>query len=160
MKHGVWKPLAIVALVSSLALIGCDRKKEAAAPAEPAPAPEAAAPSVNMQDGEWEITTKIDMPGMPAEAMKPHSVKTCLTRDKYVPEADPQQTDCTMKNQKIDGNTVSWTVVCKDTTGTGTITYAGDTFNGQMESSTRIEGKEMKTKMAMIGKRLGPCPAK
>lgn len=148
MKHGAWKTLSIVILVSSLAFAGCDRKKEASAPAEPASAPEAAAPSVNMQDGQWEITTRIDMPGMPAEAMKPHTVKTCLTKDKCVPEADQQQTDCTMKDQKVDGNTVSWTVVCKDTTGTGTITYAGDTFNGQMESSTRIEGKVMKTKMA------------
>lgn len=160
MMHGAWKCLAIVALVSALALAGCGKKKEATAPAEPAPAPKAAAPSVNMQDGEWEITMKVDVPGMPAGAMKPHTVKTCLSKDKYVPETNPKQTDCKMENKKIDGNTVSWSVVCKDTTGKGTITYAGDSFNGLMESSTKIEGKEMKTKMAMVGKRLGPCPTK
>jgi len=158
--HGAWKSLAVVALVSVFAVAGCGKKKEAAAPAEPAPAPKAAAPSVNMQDGEWEITMKIDMPGMPAGAMKPHTVKTCLTKENYVPKTNPTQTDCKMENQKIDGNTVSWSVVCKDTTGKGTITYAGDSFNGLMESSTKIEGKEMKTRMAMVGKRLGPCPAK
>ena len=158
--HGAWKIPTIVALVSALAVTGCGKKKEAAAPAEPAPAPTAAAPAVNMQDGEWEITMKIDMPGMPAEAMKPHTVKTCLNKENYVPETNPKQTDCKVENKKVEGNTVSWSVVCKDTTGTGTITYAGDSFKGLMESSTKIEGKEMKTKMAMAGKRLGPCPSK
>lgn len=161
--HGAWKSLATVALVSSLAFVGCDRKKETAAPPESAPEPVAAAPSVNMQDGEWEITMKVempDMPGMPAGAMKPHTVKSCLSKDNYVPKTSREQSDCTMENQKIDGNTVSWTVACKETTGTGTITYSGDSMNGLMESTTRIEGKEMKTRMIMSGKRLGPCPTK
>ncbi len=160
MIHDAWKSLAIVALVLSLTLVGCDKKKETAAPVEPAPAPTAVAPAVNMQDGEWAITMKVEMPGMPAEAMQPHTIKTCLSKENYVPKTDQQQSDCTVENQKIDGNTVSWIVACKETTGTGTITYSGDTMEGLMESTTKVEGREIKTKMAMSGKRLGPCPAK
>jgi len=163
MKHDAWKSLAIVVLVSSLALAGCERKKEATAPAEPAPEQKAAAPAVNMQDGEWEITMKVEMPkmpGMPAGAMKPHTVKTCLTKEDYVPKTNREQSDCKVENQKIDGNTVSWSVACKEATGTGTVTYSGDSMNGLIETATKIEGKEMKTKMIMSGKRLGPCPPK
>jgi len=160
MIHGAWKSMTLVALVSLLTLVGCDKKKDAATPAEPAATPSAAAPAVNMQDGEWAITMKVEMPGMPAEAMKPHTIKTCLTKENYVPKTDQEQSDCTVENQKVDGNTVNWTVVCKETTGTGTITYSGDAMEGLMESTTKIEGQEIKTKMAMSGKRLGPCPAK
>lgn len=155
-----WKYLAIVALVSSLALVGCDKKKEAATPVEQAPAPTASLPSVNLHDGEWEITMKVEMPGMPAAAMKPHTIKTCLTKANYVPETNQEKSDCKMENQKIDGNTVSWTMACKDTAGKGTVTYSGDSMEGLMESSTKVEGREINTKMAMSGKRIGPCPAK
>lgn len=160
MFHRASKSLAIVAVISALALVGCDKKKEAPVPEEAPSAPAAAAPSVNLQDGEWEITMKVEMPGMPAEAMMPHTIKTCLTRDNYVPETNQQQSDCTVENQKIDGNTVSWTVVCKETTSKGTITYAGDSMEGLMESTTKVEGKAINTKMTMSGKRVGPCPAK
>jgi hypothetical protein len=153
MIHRAWKTWALVALISSLALVGCDKKKEASAPTE-------SAPSINLQDGEWEITTKIDMPGMPAEAMRPYTIKTCLSKENYVPETTRQQSDCNVESRKIDGDTVSWTVVCKETTSKGTITYAGDSMEGLMESTTKVQGREMKTKMAMSGKRIGPCPAK
>lgn len=160
MIHRAWKNLAIVAVISALALVGCDKKNEAPAPEETTTSPAAAAPSVNLQDGEWEITMKVEMPGMPAEAMMPHTIKTCLTKDNYVPETDQQQSDCKIESQKIDGNTVSWTVVCKETTSKGTITYAGDSMEGLMESTTKVEGKAINTKMTMNGKRIGSCPAK
>lgn len=156
----VWKSLAIVALVSLLTLFGCDKNKETASPEEQAPAPSVSSPSVNLQDGEWAITSKIEMPGMPAAAMKPYTVKTCLTKENYVPEASQEQSDCKMEDQKIDGNTVSWKMVCKETTGKGTVTYSGDSMEGFMESSTKVDGREIVTKIAMSGKRIGPCPTK
>ncbi len=160
MIHRAWKSLAIVAMISSLALVGCDKKKETPAPEEAAPATKAAAPSVNMQDGEWEITMKVEMPGMPKEAMMPHTIKTCLSKENYVPETNQQQADCKIESQKIDGDTVSWTVVCKETTSKGTITYAGDSMEGLMESMTKVDGKDISTKITMSGKRIGPCPSK
>jgi hypothetical protein len=156
----VWKSLAIVVLVSSLALVGCDKKKEAATPTEQAPVATASAPSVNLQDGEWAITSRVEMSGMPAAAMKPYTVKTCLTKENYVPEASQEQSDCKIEDQKIDGNSVSWKMVCKETTGKGTVTYSGDSMEGFMESSTKVGGREIVTKIAMSGKRIGPCPEK
>jgi len=158
MKHGAWSFTLVVVLVFSLALVGCNRKKESETTSAPAPEQKVATPSVNMKEGQWEITTTVDMPGMPAAAMKPHTVTSCLSKKDYVPQANPNKGDCKMLDQKIDGNTVSWNVACKETSGKGTITYAGDTFSGLMESTMKEGDKEMTVKMKMDGKRIGECP--
>jgi hypothetical protein len=161
MFNCTWK-LAVVVLVSSLALAGCGKKKEAA-PDEAASTSTAVSPAINMQEGEWEITTKVEMPdipGMPAGAMMSHTVKSCLSKENYIPEASREQSDCKVENQTIDGNTVNWTVVCKETTSKGSVTYAGDTMNGVMESKTKAEGREINSKITMSGKRIGACPAR
>ena len=147
-----------VVLASTLSIVGCSKKKEAEAP--PAPESKPAAASLNMNEGQWEITTTMDMPGMPAEAMKPHTVTTCLSKSDYVPKADQEKSDCKMVDQKIDGDTVSWTMVCKESSGKGTVTYAGDSFSGLMESTMKEGGKEMTMKMKMDGRRIGACPQK
>jgi hypothetical protein len=150
----------VVILASSLTIVGCSKKKEAEAPPAPAPESKPAAASLNMNEGQWEITTTMDMPGMPAEAMKPHTVTTCLSKSDYVPKADQEKSDCKMVDQKIDGNTVSWNMVCKESSGKGTVTYAGDSFSGLMESTMKEGGKEMTMKMKMDGRRIGACPQK
>ncbi len=160
MKKGVHFLAVAVVLASSLTIVGCSKKKETEAPTAPAAESKPASASVNMNEGQWEITTTMDMPGMPAEAMKPHTVTTCLSKSDYVPKANPEKSDCKMVDQKIDGNTVSWKVVCKETSGKGTITYAGDSFSGLMESTMKQEGKEMTVNMKMDGKRIGAGPQK
>jgi hypothetical protein len=110
-----------------------------------------------MQEGQWEITTSFEMPGMPASAAKSHTVTTCLSKQDYVPQ-NTKQPDCTMQDTRVDGNTVTWAVVCKDSTAKGTITYAGSTFDGVIDTTMKESGKEMTAKMTMRGKHLGPCP--
>lgn len=160
MRKGIWSLAVAVALVSSLSVVGCSKKKESEAPSAPAPEQKPAVASVNMNEGQWEISTTMDMPGMPEAAKKAHTVTTCLSKSDYVPKTAPEKSDCKMVDQKIDGNTVSWNMVCKETSGKGTITYAGDSFSGLMESTMKEEGKEMTVKMKMDGKRIGACPQK
>jgi len=148
--------LLVVLLVFGLAMAGCSQKKESSAPAE-AEKPAAAAPkSVNMQEGKWEITNAMEMEGMPAGMMKPHTMTMCLSQKDSVPK-DTEQKDCTMKDIQVDGNTVNWEVICKDSSGKGSVTYAGSTFDGVMETMMKEGGKEMTAKMTMKGKYLGPC---
>jgi hypothetical protein len=109
-----------------------------------------------MQEGKWEITNTIEMKGMPAGMMKPHTVTTCLSQKDSVPK-DTQQKDCTMKDVKVEGNTVNWEVQCKNSSGKGSVTYAGSSFDGVMETMMKEDGKEMNAKMTMKGKYLGPC---
>ncbi len=155
MKRSALFFAAVVLAVFSLLVSGCgDKPKDAAQ----APAPTASAPKVNMQDGQWEITTTAEMQGMPAGMMKPYTFTTCLTQKDPIAK-DKEQTNCKMQDVKTVGNTVSWTIVCPDVTSKGSITYAGTTYDGFIESAMKVEGKDMTSKMTMKGKHLGPCLA-
>jgi len=154
--------LLVVLLVFGLVIAGC-QKKEASAPAEqsasaPAEKPAEAPKGVNMQAGKWEITNTMEMKGMPAGMVKPVTMTTCLNQKDYVPK-EPQQkdNDCSMKDVKVEGNTVNWEMQCKNSSGKGSVTYAGTTFDGVMETMMKEGGKAMNAKMTMKGKYLGPC---
>lgn len=153
MKHTLGTLLLFALLVSGLVMAGCSKKEEASSPAEkPAAAPQ----GVNMQEGKWEITNTFEMQGMPAGMMKPHSFTTCLSQKDYVPK-DTEQKDCTMKDVRVEGNTVIWEMVCKDSSGKGRVTYAGDTFDGVIETMMKEGGETMNARMTMKGKYIGPC---
>lgn len=146
---------AVVSLVAlGLVMAGCSKKQEGAS--APAESPAAVAKSLNMTEGKWEISSMVEMPDMPAGMMKPQTFTTCLKQTDYVPKND-QQNDCSMKDVNVSGNTVSWSVVCKDSSGKGTITYAGDTYDGVMEMSSKDGGKDSTMKVTMKGKHIGPC---
>jgi hypothetical protein len=107
----------------------------------------------NMEDGLWEITSTMEMPGMPAKSFT-HS--SCLTKEKAVPQTS--QSDCTIKDVKNLGNTITWTVVCREgaTMSKGKVTYAGTTMDGVIETTVKSNGGKTMT-MKMKGKRIGPC---
>jgi hypothetical protein len=108
----------------------------------------------NMEDGLWEITTTVDMPGMPAKSFT-HT--TCLTKEKAVPQTS--ESGCTIKDVKTQGNTITWIVVCREgmSTSKGKVTYAGTTMDGVIETTVKTNGKTMTMKNTMKGKRIGPC---
>jgi hypothetical protein len=144
------------ALVFALVLTGCG-KKDGETKSAPAPAP--AAPTVNLQDGEWEITTQVNMPGMPQNMPQRPAVKVCLSKKDFMPKpmekADPQ---C-KHDSKISGNSVTFNVVCPDATVTGTYTYAGTSFEGKSQTKMKADGKkEMVIDSVIKGKYVGPCP--
>lgn len=121
---------------------------------------------VNMQEGSWETTIdmKMEMEGMPFP-MPPmtYKVNQCLTKKDMVPNTAKKDEKCEVKSQKITGNTVTWSVVCVDkegrSEGDGTITYAGNSYQGiiKMKITTKDSPKPMRSTMKMSGKRLGNC---
>lgn len=119
--------------------------------------PASAAGQVDMQDGEWEITTRMEMPGIPVQ-IPPMTFSQCITQKDLVPQNEQPDSECTVTHNQIDGNTVVWSVVCKgeegETRGDGRITYHGDRFEGSMKMSMP-EGMSMTNHMS--GKRIGPC---
>jgi hypothetical protein len=122
--------------------------------------------SVDMKPGEWSITMKTNMEGMPF-AMPPVTMKQCLSEKDLVPQTSGAQQqgqaqNCEILDQKIEGNTVSWSVSCTDnqggtTKGKGSVTYSGTSFSGSTEMSVTSEGQTMKMNVDMSGKWLGPC---
>jgi hypothetical protein len=142
----------LVMLVCVMIMVACEQKPKATPSSPSAPVSSA----INMQEGLWEITTTVDMPGIPAGMMKPNTFTTCLNQKESVPKSK-KETDCTMKDLKTEGNTVTWTVVCKDATSKGRITYAGTTYDGMTETTMKQDGKDTTIKTTMKGKYLGPC---
>lgn len=63
----------------------------------------------NLQDGLWEITSQMEMPGMPAAAMRPTKMTQCMTKTSAVPNTQPKDKnhDCKMTSTNVAGNTVT-----------------------------------------------------
>jgi hypothetical protein len=118
--------------------------------------------ATNIKDGLWEITGRLDMPGMPAN-LPPVKHTQCLTGSAAVPHQPENAQDCKVSNLKQDGNGVSWAIQCRSPEGTvdnsGKATYRGDAMDGAMNVNVRDNrGKDvMKMTYRITGKRLGEC---
>jgi hypothetical protein len=113
----------------------------------------------NMQEGLWEITMKMEMQGMPFE-MPPMKSTQCLTKKDMVPQKQEKDQECKIVEQKIVGDTVSWSAKCthKDAVSEskGKITYKGSIFDGFINTTTVPKGELVQT-TKMSGKRIGDC---
>lgn len=124
----------------------------------------AAGASAEMKEGLWEITTKAEMKGMPMQ-MPATTMKQCITKKDMAPKPEKQEKgqDCKMKDQKVTGDTVTYTMECKSAEGTMTssskITYKGDSFDGTTNTTIKAKGQpDMLMNSKMTGKYTGPCP--
>ncbi|MFO7861380.1 MAG: DUF3617 family protein [Desulfosalsimonas sp.] len=116
----------------------------------------------NIKEGQWEITTDLEIPGMSSDMPQQSFTHTeCLNNDDYVPQGSQNKGaggDCEIKNVRTSGDTVSWTMHCNtgqgNMDGEGTITYRGDTFEGTI--NTVMQGG-MKMTQHLQGRRIGDC---
>ena len=114
----------------------------------------------NYKEGLWEITTTMNMPGMPKEMMRPMKNTICMTKQNAVPQQPQQKGEqqCKMTNQRTVGNKVSWTMTCKNgTVSNGEITYSKTSYAGSQTTTTSQGGRQTTIKSTMSGKYLGPC---
>ena len=113
----------------------------------------------NLNPGKWEITTQTEMVGMPGMQVPPVTHTQCLEKGEMVPQSEGESEECKVSDIRVEGDTVSWKVVCSGKNGamegTGEITYHGDTMEGTMDLV--ITGAGMKIKNTISGKRIGPC---
>ncbi|RME65822.1 MAG: DUF3617 family protein, partial [Nitrospirae bacterium] len=63
----------------------------------------------NMKEGLWEITTEMQMPGMPM-AMPGQTFRQCIDKKHMVPSQ--KNGKCKMLSQKTKGSTVTWHMRC------------------------------------------------
>lgn len=117
----------------------------------------------NMQEGNWEVTVKMEIEGMPM-AMPAQTVNQCVTKKDLVPDMSQQDQDCIVREQKVVGDTVTWRMQCKGKEGTmdgeGRIKFAGKSYTGEMRlRMTEKSGEVMTMKNSMQGKHTGPCGA-
>jgi hypothetical protein len=109
-----------------------------------------------MRAGQWEGTAQMDMPGMQMPAMKSTQ---CVTPDQLKDPLNalptgPNPGACKASDYKADGSKVSWKMVCQGMSGTGELTFKGDTYDGTMKMSMGPQGEMA---MKLTGKRTGDC---
>jgi hypothetical protein len=112
-----------------------------------------------MQDGLWEISSTMSMPGMPYN-IPPTKVTHCYTKEdlkenqRIIPK---QEGDCKVTDVKYSGSRMTWKMVCSGESaskGEGEIVYKGATaYEGSMKMET--QGMVMTSKYR--AKRIGAC---
>lgn len=109
-----------------------------------------------LDEGLWEITAEVEMPGMPMK-MPPTTYTQCIKKDQAVPMDEKPGQECKVKDVTTKGNTTSWTVECSNPAGPmigkGTVSYNGD----KMEGSMHMEGQGMTMTSRYKGHRVGAC---
>jgi hypothetical protein len=112
----------------------------------------------NMQEGRWEITTEMEMPGMPMK-MPPMTHTQCLTKKDLVPQSSQSGDECKITNIEVSVDTVTWVMQCKgqggETKGTGEIIYSGTSFKGTIKMIMVQSNMQMTSNIK--GSRIGNC---
>lgn len=111
-----------------------------------------------MRDGQWELTSTMEMPGMPME-MPPTKIKHCFTKEDV---SDPKKTintdkNCKVTEFKLTSSKATWKMKCtgeQSGTFSGETTYKKDSYTSNM----KMESEGMTIKMQVKGKRIGDCP--
>ena len=108
----------------------------------------------------WEISTKMDMEGMPF-AMPAQTIKVCMPKGG---ESDPNMTqgkdkNCKMTDVKHSGNTVKFKGSCVNQGETmniaGESSHNANSFNSNVKMSGKSHGSDMNMAMVNSGKRIG-----
>ena len=109
-----------------------------------------------MKPGLWEVTTTVQMPGMPFQP-PPQTMRHCYTAQEVKEEPVPKNNDCKITDLKSSGNKVSWKLECKGEMagkGEGEMVYQGDSA---YEGKTKMQTQGMTITSRYKGKRLGDC---
>ena len=109
-----------------------------------------------MNPGKWEITTGVEMAGMPPSS---ETHIQCITNEDMVPVSSEGHQQCQISDITQNGNTVSWKISCgseeQRMDGTGQVVYSGDTMEGVMNFTFNAYGTTMKNTIS--GRRIGNC---
>ena len=107
----------------------------------------------------WNMSTRMEMAGMPAQALN-HQV--CMQKGETQPEKMSQDKNCKVTEQRQVGNTFTWKIVCtgRDAmTGEGEMTRSGSSMNGRMRMQGKSGGETLDMSIVYSGKLAGGCNA-
>jgi hypothetical protein len=121
----------------------------------------ATTPAIAAEPGDqWEITVKIDMPGMPV-SMPPQTTRVCLAKQArdadYVPKS---QGECQVQDTHRSGKTLRYRMECrgKETvTLDGEITMGADSYHGRMQMHSKSAGDDFAMSQTFSGRKVGEC---
>lgn len=119
-----------------------------------------------MKPGMWEITTQMDMPGMPYK-MPPMTFKHCVTPEMLAKDhglgeqKSPPGTHCERTQMKLSGNQAEWGLRCtgkSNMSGHGTMTWdSANSYHGVTHMTMDMNGHTTNMTQVMSGRRVGDC---
>ena len=115
--------------------------------------------SAQGKDELWEISSKMDMPGMPM-AMPPQVNRVCVGKNRKDEDLVPRQSDCRMVDSKRTGSKFTYKMECtgkEPMTMVGEMNFGTNAYDGQMRMTMTKTNDTMN--MAVSGKRVGDCTA-
>ena len=110
-------------------------------------------------DDQWEISSKMEMPGMPM-AMPAQVMRVCVAKNAKDDEFIPKQGDCKVVDSKRTGNKLAYKMTCstpEPSTVEGETQFGSGTYDGKMRMTMTSSKQSMQ--MTYSGKRLGGCTA-
>jgi len=117
---------------------------------------------IDVKEGLWEISNHIEMSGMPIK-LPDTTITQCIDKTKIIPKTDDKINKyCKVIDQKVDGDTVSWKMECKNNMESeGSVTYHGETFEGSITTKMEVPNMGVMTMtITATGKRIGECDKK
>jgi len=112
-------------------------------------------------DDLWEITMKMEMPGVPM-AMPAQVNRVCISKNHKDEDLIPRRENCRVLESSRSGNRITYKMACtgnEPMTVTGDMTYAGTSYEGRMRMVTQSGGQSMEMGQTFAGKRVGDCTA-
>ncbi len=111
------------------------------------------------KDDLWEVSSKMEMPGMPM-AMPAQVHRVCVAKTHKDEDLVPRQDNCRVVDSKRAGNKFTYRMECAGndpSTIVGEMTFGNNAYDGQMRMTMTKTNDTMN--MAMAGKRVGDCTA-
>jgi hypothetical protein len=113
------------------------------------------------KDDLWEVTMKMEMPGMPM-AMPAQVNRVCISKTHKDEDLIPRRDNCRVLESGRSGNKLTYKMACtgpEPMTVSGEMTYAATSYEGRMQMITQSGGQSMEMAQTFVGKRVGDCTA-
>ncbi len=117
---------------------------------------------LDVQEGNWQITSQMKMQGPLKMEIPPMTVNQCFTKKNMTPDKILNNKHCEMIKMDISANKVTWQMRCKQAgmqmDGYGDLAYKKTSFDGQFKMMmTGSKQGAMNINTRLSGKYVGPC---
>ena len=108
-------------------------------------------------DDLWEVTTQMNIPGMPS-GMGGQTRQVCTEKGDAKTAMAREDSKCKVTDFKETGTRIQMTVQCPD--GTGTIDNTYNAARTEYKGTMKMTSKQGEMTMAMQGRKVGTCDAR
>lgn len=112
-------------------------------------------------DDLWEVTMKMEMPGMPM-AMPAQVHRVCVAKSHKDEDLIPRRDNCRLLESKRSGNKLTYRMACTGAEAgdvAGEMTYGSNSYEGRMRITAMSGGQAMEMGQTFTGRRVGDCAA-